>query len=85
MLIELGPTPLLRRGTDWDVGIRYNGEPYVFAQFDIFRRYCYAGGYGNKYVVFLSARMYGFDIGDALGTITNWDDVPHLWEPADVD
>lgn len=81
MLIELGPTPLLRRGTDWKAVQRHDGSRYVAVQYVCFLRY---GVRHYQSAAAMAVRRYGFVLGD-FNTITNWDDVPHLWEPSDVD
>lgn len=78
MLIELGPTTLLR-GRDWFVVLHTIKTRRVVASFTFFLREQRYSGQVRHSLVVLAARVYGFDV-TADGLITNWDEVPHLWE-----
>ena len=78
MLIELGPTNLVR-GRDWCPHLDNDGTRSVYMTFDFFNRNLQRGVEGRRLLLNAAARMYGFAV-DADGVITNWDEVPHLWE-----
>lgn len=83
MLIECGPTTLLR-GRDWWVnGWRTdNRHGHYVNSFNA--SYLQYGSQRYRQMVYVAARAYGFVV-DIDGMILNWDAVPHLWEHRDVD
>lgn len=83
MLIECGPTPLLRRGIDWQVNTTGGQQPcrYVFV---FFNRYSQYGSQQSRRIANVAARACGFVVATD-GRILNWDAVPHLWEHRNAD
>lgn len=78
MLIELGPTqlPHFHRGIDWKIAIGANGLRAVVVLNEHRRKY---GKWAATAWAYRVARAQGFVV-DRYGNVTNWYDVPHLWE-----
>lgn len=77
MLIECGPR-WPKPGRDWKI-VDFNGEYRVVSTID-------GGLFRDDMFCDAVARWLGFAVtyGGSGGFITNWDDVPHLWDLADV-
>lgn len=78
MLIELGPTQLVR-GRDWHVYVNAGGVRSVYISFAFFQQHVRYGIPVRREPINAAARSHGFDVTDE-GVVTNWDAVPHLWE-----
>lgn len=78
MLIELGPTNLVR-GKDWVPRLDNDGTRSVYITYEFFIRNEHRDTKCRRRLANAAASAYGFSV-DAEGVITNWDEVPHLWE-----
>lgn len=79
MLIECGPTqvPAFRfhPGRDWKIAVDRNALRCVVVLRAHWSQY---GARVALYCAREAARAYGFEV-DVHGNVTNWYDVPHLW------
>lgn len=83
MLIECGPLQVhkFRPGIDWRIAVGRNALRAVVVLRANTQRY---GIPVTMYCAFEAARACGFAV-DEYGNVTNWYNVPHLWNLTNVD